>query len=206
MRAKVFGIGFHKTGTTSLGRALEAFGYRVAHGAREARASLGQDTLMALLYGGAYDRLLDTAAPFDALVDNPWFLLFRELDERWPGSKFILTTRDESRWLRSAVAYYGSSESDLRYWIYGVGSPIGHEDLWLERYRAHGRAVRAYFADRPDDLLIVDWEEGDGWQALSTFVDRPVPSAVFPHDNPSRGVTRTSVARILPPGISPNPL
>ncbi len=31
-RPKVFGIGFHKTGTTSLGRALRALGYRVHKG------------------------------------------------------------------------------------------------------------------------------------------------------------------------------
>jgi hypothetical protein len=29
-RSKVFGIGFHKTGTSSLGRALSMLGYRVA--------------------------------------------------------------------------------------------------------------------------------------------------------------------------------
>ena len=30
---------------------------------------------------------------FDAFEDNPWPVLYKELDARFPGSKFILTRR-----------------------------------------------------------------------------------------------------------------
>jgi hypothetical protein len=179
---KVFGIGFHKTGTTSLGIALEHFGYRVCHGAVPLRAAFGHRLMMHMLHDNHLDPIMRLAAPFDAFEDNPWFLLYRDLDRRFPGSKFILTIRDESRWVQSALRYFGESESDLRVWIYGVGSPVGHEQRWLERYQRHNGDVKDYFRLRPSDLLVVDWERGDGWTELAAFLGcrAPMPSLPFP--------------------------
>jgi hypothetical protein len=184
-RSKVFGIGFHKTGTTTLGVALEQFGYRVCHGAAPVRAALGHRRMLDLLHAMDLDRIMTVATWFDAFEDNPWFVLYRDLDERFPGSKFILTTRDDDSWLDSSLRYYGGSESDLRSWIYGVGSPVGNEALYLERYRRHNREVRAHFVQRPADLLIVDWQLGQGWNELSTFLGLERPRVAFPHANKS---------------------
>jgi hypothetical protein len=46
--------------------------------------------------------------------------------------------------------------------------------------------VRAYFAGRPDDLLEVCWEAGDGWKELASFLGQPVPALPFPHLNKAR--------------------
>lgn len=182
---QVFGIGFHKTGTTTLGQALEKFGYSVCHGAASVRDALGNRRMLAALATNELDEIFNIAAGFEAFEDNPWFILYRELDRRFPGGKFILTVRDDESWLRSAVRYYGRSESDLRWWIYGAGSPVGNEALFLERYRRHNAEVRDYFAHRPEALLIVDWEKGDGWNELSAFLQRPAPALSFPHRNSS---------------------
>lgn len=186
MEPKVFGIGFHKTGTTSLGAALEQCGYDVCYGARPLRAALGHRRLIAHLHDRHFDSILDIAETFDAFVDNPWFMMYRELDERFPGSKFIQTVREESQWLASAVRYYGESHSELRQWIYGAGSPIGNEDAYLRRFRLHNDAVRAYFAARPGQLLVADWTTA-GWETLAEFLGREVPSGPFPHISPARG-------------------
>ena len=183
---KVFGIGFNKTGTTSLGAALAFLRYRVCRGARPLRAALGQRRMMELLHSGDVDPILDIAQRFDAFEDNPWFVIYRELDAAFPGSRFILTVRDESRWIESAVRYYGPSTSDLREWIYGNGNPIAARGEWLARYRGHNETVREYFRGRPGDLLVVDWERGDGWDQLCGFLGVPRPTGPFPHVNRSK--------------------
>jgi hypothetical protein len=183
---KVFGIGFHKTGTTTLGQALEELGYTVCHGAGPVREVMGHRLMMERLHGRDLDPILDVAEQFQAFEDNPWFMLYPSLDRRFPGSRFILTVRDEQRWLESACRYYGQSVSDLRVWIYGVGSPAGREEVFRERYRRHNRDVLDYFAGRPDDLIVLDWEKGHGWSELSAFLGRPVPAGRFPHANPGR--------------------
>jgi len=171
---KVFGIGFHKTGTSSLGKALKRLGYRVSgpFGVHDA------NTIENVL-----DVALEKARHFDAFQDNPWPLLYKELDARFPGSKFILTVRSTETWLGSVRRHFAACETPMRKWIYGAGSPIGNEGRYIEVYEAHNAAVRAYFASRPEDLLILDLPAGDGWLKLCNFLDVEVLDGPFVHAN-----------------------
>lgn len=178
---KVFGIGFHKTGTTSLAAALRELGYTTCDGAGALRAAFGHAEMMRLLRGHLLEPIMQVAERYDGFTDNPWFMLYRDLDHRFPGSKFILTVRDEQRWLASAMRYFGGTESDLRTWIYGAGSPVGREEHWLARYRRHVDEVQVYFSRRADQLLVVDWEQGSGWEDLRRFLGRTPPPRPFPH-------------------------
>ena len=74
----------------------------------------------------------------------------------------------------------------MRTWIYGFGDPVGHEDVYRKRYDEHNADVRAYFAQRPDDLLVIDVTAGDGWDRLCPFLGVDVPDAPFPHRNSHR--------------------
>jgi hypothetical protein len=175
---KVFGIGFHKTGTLSLGNALTMLGYRVC-----GPAGVFDPDIARKLPGLA----IEAARQFDAFHDNPWPLLFRELDQAFPGSRFVLTLRDEDAWWRSALTYFGPETTPMRELIYGPGSPVGNEEVYRQRFRAHNRAVLEHFARRPRDLCVMDITAGDGWDKLCAFLDVPVPPAAFPHRNKAEG-------------------
>ena len=176
MKAKVFCIGFHKTGTTTLEVALKKLGYRVT-------GSFGtkDPDIAAKVHEMAYAK----AEEFDAFEDNPWPILYRELDERFPGSKFILTRRPAEAWIRSQVKDFASTETPMRRWIYGkdAGCPEGNEDVYLERYERHNREVLEYFKDRPQDLLVFDLPTDAGWEKLCPFLGREIPDQPFPHAN-----------------------
>ena len=87
MKAKVFCIGFHKTGTTSLELALKKLGYRVT-------GSFG--TKDPDIAGKVHDMAYAMVPEYDAFEDNPWPILYRELDERC-GSRWIdLRLRERS--------------------------------------------------------------------------------------------------------------
>ncbi|MGA9597729.1 MAG: sulfotransferase family protein [Acidimicrobiia bacterium] len=182
---KVFGIGFHKTGTTSLARALRVLGYRVAgpFGVHDADISA---TVVA--------RAIETAGEWDAAQDNPWPIVFRDLDRAFPDSKFILTTRVTDDWLRSVVRHFGGTTTPMREWVYGVGDPAGNESVYRERYERHNREVVEYFAERPQDLLVFRLADGDGWEELCGFLGVAVPEQPFPHAN-ARG--ERSTMRVL---------
>jgi len=50
------------------------------------------------------------------------------------------------------------------------------------RYERHNREVLDYFGERIDrDLLVVCWENGDGWTQLSKFLNKRYPDEPFPH-------------------------
>ena len=172
---KIFCIGFQKTGTSSIGRALDSLGYRVcgAVGLKEPRL---ENNIKKIAFAVVPD--------YDAFQDNPWPILFRELDSQWPNSRFILTLRDEDSWVRSVVRHFGSQPRPMQRWIYGVGCPKGNEQIFLERYRKHNADVMDYFRDRPNDLLILDIETEELWEPMCKFLsvnqfDNGVFSAVI---------------------------
>jgi hypothetical protein len=179
---KIFGIGFQKTGTSSLNRALRILGYNAAGGIRINHPK-GVTIEPPLTKGKVLPVALARVGAADAFSDNPWPLLFRELDAAFPGSKFVLTHREPDLWLASMLRHFGDRPSDVMQWIYGVPCPKGHEVRCLHVYMGHNDAVRAHFAGRPDDLLEMDIGGGQGWLELCTFLGRPVPKEAFPHDN-----------------------
>jgi len=174
----VFGIGFHKAGTKSLANALRELDYRVT----------GPDGVNDPRIARTHLRMCRRLAEqFDAFQDNPWPLVYREMDRRYPQSKFILTVRDTEEWWRSVVGHFGAVSTPMREWIYGYGSPIGHQQRYVARYEQHNREVLEYFEDRPQDLLVLRITDGEGWERLAPFLGVSAPSTEFPHANAADG-------------------
>ena len=185
-RDKVFCIGFGKTGTVSMLKALEILGY-------DTREQIG--VWDPHISTHALGMVLAVATEFDAFKGNPWTILYKELDGTFPGSKFILTMRPAERWLASAVSYFRNSRSTpMKKWIFGYGLPHGNEDAYIERYNRHNQTVIDYFSGRDRDFLIMNFEAGDGWIKLCDFLERPVPNDPFPHLNRTRQDPKSDIA------------
>jgi hypothetical protein len=132
------------------------------------------------------DRIVtELSHKYDAFQDNPWPLVYKQMDKLHPGSKFILTLRDEDRWFESNQKHFRRKSSPMRELIYGGGAahPKGNEELYKERLRRHNREVMEYFGGRPDDLLVLDITRSPSWDALCNFLGLPVPATPFPHAN-----------------------
>ena len=173
---KIIGIGLNKTGTTTLGVCLRQWGFKHISCNKEA---------FDLWKTGDYPALLKWVEAFDSFEDWPWPLIYREIDQAFPGCKFILTRRkDEKTWFKSLCKHAErTGPTEFRKRIYGYEMPEGHEAEHIRFYRAHNEAVRTYFEQRPGDLLEVCWEEGDGWRELAGFLGYPLPDIPFPHAN-----------------------
>jgi hypothetical protein len=176
---KVFGIGLPKTGTTTLGAALTLLGYRVR--------DYDRDMLLAVLDGDV-EAALQRAENSDAFEDCPWWMLYRELDARFPQSLFILTERQGPEvWLRSGIKHLERTpclENDLSASAFRQHFAKMGVDQPLEMYDCHSRAVREYFADRTSQFRVMNWENGDGWKELCGFLELPIPAeGPFPHEN-----------------------
>ena len=196
-RPYVFGVGFHKTGTSSLAAALRALGYRTIHGDPTGEPHRGDEgrTLLEKIAREDYD--LPTLHSYDAFTDNPYFSIWRPLAERHPDAKFILTVRDREGWIESCVRYYrGRRIRPMRRWMFGdhsdPSSSTAARTAWLARYDAHNEAVRAYFCGGSGRLLTMDITAGDGWGLLCPFLGTAVPAKPFPHQNVSSTRPRSS--------------
>jgi len=206
--SKVFGIGMYKTGTTSLALALHILGYSSA----QYEEQIGRDGLlynattttycavpgvedldprhMARFVRGspAWPGLVATARRATAFADGPWLFMFREFDELFAGSKFVLTLReggaeaaarsDMAMWRRLGMMEDKFREEEEEEIVAGL----------VERYRGHVRRVRKYFAGR-DDLLEITFAENESeenWRILVDFLHgegMPIPKVPFPFKN-----------------------
>ena len=178
---KVFGIGFHKTGTSSLGEALRQLGYSpIANYTPE---------LLPHIKSSNWQAIQNFCQSYQAFEDNPWPLLYRELDEMFPDSKFVLTIRPHDQWLNSVIKHFSDSNTEMREWIYGKGYGTPNEDIkqiYIDRYNNHNKEVLSYFDNRPDDLAVLDWSQGSGWPELCRVLNCSVPKRPFPHTNQAK--------------------
>lgn len=181
---RVFGIGLHKTGTTSLHRAFKRLGFDSWHWTSADAAKSIWREMKRMGRSPEVERRY-------ALCDLPIPLLYRDLDQAYPGSKFVLTVRDEDEWLRSVEKHFDPAFNRFQEgWDNDAFSHRVHHllykrtdfnaDVMLNRYRRHNAEVCEYFRDRPGDLLIKSTYE---WDDLCRFLDRDQPNVPYPHEN-----------------------
>ena len=94
---KIVGIGFHKTGTSSLRSALEILGFKVLGD----RIDLADD-----IKNDNFTNIFNLIKKYDAFEDNPWAVIYKEIDINFPNSKYILTIRNEKNWIKSIISHF----------------------------------------------------------------------------------------------------
>ena len=178
-KAKVFGIGLNKTGTTTLGVCLERLGYDHISNRRD---------LLAAWRRGDAQAVYDVIDRHDSFEDWPWPLMYEALADQYPDARFILTRRKSPEvWLKSLSKHALSSRpiTHSRKLAYGYHYPHYAEAEHLAIYRDHLDAVPRFFEARgeADRLLTLCWEDGDGWPELGRFLGVPVPDEPLPKTN-----------------------
>ena len=180
-QGKIFGIGLSKTGTTSLARALEILGYRTKDfiGVKEYRP-------------GRLDCIdLDVIDANDAFTDTPIPSFYRELDQRYPNSKFILTIRDMDGWLKSCKKQFTralankETAANNSILVAMYGESVFEKEKFESGYWCYVNGVYDYFRDRKEDLLVLDICANEGWDKLCAFLGQPIPEVSFPKANVS---------------------
>ena len=188
---KIFCIGFYKTGTTTLYDALRTLGYHTVNGDTPGSYPGADDGATLIRQIDAGDYRLPTFEMFDAFTDNPYFRIWHQLYDLFPDAMYILTARDEDRWIESCVTFYRHRRiRPMRVWMFGPhanpASSAESRQAWLEAYRSHNAAVRDFFATRPHQYFEFDPTREDGWDRLCAFLGAPVPDPPWPHANPTR--------------------
>jgi len=170
---RVFGLGLNKTGTTTLGVCLRTLGYRHAPFAGKLLPAVKQ---------GQLDEAFEFATAYESFEDWPWPLMYRELEERYPEARFILTTRSDSEaWYESLCLHAErTGPTPERSLVYGFDRPQGHAVEHKRFYEEHNQAVLAHFAGRPESLLHVCWDKGASWPQLCAFLGEDIPRQRFP--------------------------
>lgn len=166
---KVFQIGFSKCGTTTIADFFILNGIPALHQDEGNLAvSMYENAKNGLpLISQHYDRFLvltDMERMGAVPQINIGVLMFKELDKQYPGSKFILNTRNKNNWLKSkSLHHLGKNTNTLLEQtasMLNISQPEVIEK-WSREWDTHHAAVIEYFRDRPQDLLVFNIENDD---------------------------------------------
>jgi len=170
---KIFCIGLSRSGAMTLNKALQILGYR---------------SLFVLDYEHLEDNLLE----YDTFTHTPLAAVYRELDSRFPDSKFILNIRERESWLGSLERQWKTvnlndlSEAGRKIRLSVYGTDQFDREALGRAYDQHLDSVSQYFKNRDQSLLILDVCGGEGFEKLCPFLGRSIPSQPFPHQNSAR--------------------
>jgi hypothetical protein len=151
---KIFGIGLSRTGTTSLTEYLNRRGIRCIH------------------YPNTSEL---TNLKYDAACDITVAEQYKNLDKKYPNSKFILTIRDRQEWIESLSVYMDRPhKKNMNDWSMHVrakvlGSAKFDWDKYLRAYDKHHADVRKYFKNR-DDMIEINIVGGESPERLCNFL------------------------------------
>lgn len=203
-KTKYFCIGRNKTGTTSVKKAFEEFGFIV--GEQDIAEHLHDE----FFFKKKYKPIIDYCKTAQVFQDVPFshFEILKELDKAYPNSKYILTLRDSSeQWYQSITKYHAKRHGlngriptyeDIlkcgyrkkgflkRLTIDAHGTtkedPYNKEIL-IAHYEKHNALIIDYFKDRPEDLLIINIADKNSFRSFIDFIGVKSSKDEFPWEN-----------------------
>ncbi len=211
---RIFCISMQRTGTTSVGKFFQDFGYRWAGWPADLNNSWSE-----CWYQGDFEKIFSSVdfRAANAFEDSPWFLpgFYKVLYHRFPQAKFILFTRDADAWFQSMVNHsagniIGSSKihckiyqrEDEYFQLLNSGSfdeklenqnysektlkLTGLGEHYKNIFRLHNREVQDFFNKYNSQALFVGALEDDKkWQKLGAFLGINVPENYNSYENQS---------------------
>ncbi|MCH7662727.1 MAG: sulfotransferase family protein [Chloroflexi bacterium] len=218
---QIIGAGFGRTGTMSLKAALEQIGFGPCYHMLEVLkhpSHIGGWLAAAEGEQVDWDGLLGN---YQAGLDYPLSVFYKELLAVYPEAKVILTVRDPQRWYESTLEtiYQGAALPD---WVLRILPPYRDfikmvrmavwEGLFEGRFEERAYAIKV-FEDWvievkrtvPAEKLLI-FSVKDGWEPLCAFLGVPVPDKPFPHINDRKMTQRmfaaAKVGAILMAGLT----
>lgn len=168
-KCKVFCIGYVKTGASSLHQALKILGYQtVKIPYINVYRKKKYEKYLKKLHDSSYDAFCDFPIGYEDL--------YKKIDKSIPNSKFILTIREKDSFGKSFENYFRSS----LVWNPNYTMSL---DVILNEYEERNNEIIKYFKDKPNQLLIFNIVNGEGWKELCKFLDKKIPNVPFPHEN-----------------------
>ena len=207
MTMDVIGAGFGRTGTLSLKAALERLGFGpCAH-----MIALIEDEARAALWlraaEGDPDCLDEALAGYRSTVDWPGAYFWRELVQRHPEAKVVLTTRDPAKWydsaeqtiFRAAMRHRDSGGPATTFarmafattWDGTFKGRFADRAFAISVFEEHNMAVRR---EVPAERLL-EFEVSEGWQPLCDFLGVPIPDEEFPRLNDTQAFQERQASR-----------
>lgn len=151
----------------------------------------------------------DVFEGFEAAVDWPAAARYKDLMEKYPDAKVILTARDADAWYESTKATIYALGNSVPPILALLIPRVRHIMAMIQRLiwggvfdgrfedkqhaiDVYNKNVAEVIAEVPEERLLVHSSK-DGWQPLCEFLDKPIPDQPYPHSNEGNVMKRVVV-------------
>jgi hypothetical protein len=193
---EVIGAGFGRTGTHSLGLALEKLGFGPCYNIHEVAKNQGHRELWNSALDGKHIDWVHLFRSYKSAVEWPSVTFFDEIIQQFPYAKVILTLRDPESWYESAqntifdaleLSAHNPDPSKRESQNLSRRLVLEHtfrgrcweKEYVLEVYRKHNRHV----VDLVPQEQLLQFDIKDGWKPLCDFLQKAIPVGSFPKVN-----------------------
>lgn len=193
---QIIGAGFGRTGTHSLGLALEKLGFGPCYHMHELSKNPGHTEIWEKAVEGRpvdWDALF---AGYRSTVEWPAVAFLPQIMDHYPTVKVILTLRDPESWYESARATIfealelsAHNPDPAKRERSGLSRRLILERTFAGRYRDKPYAIQVYkghiqnVVETVPPGRLLQYDVKDGWGPLCAFLDKPVPAGPFPRLN-----------------------
>lgn len=207
MALKIIGVGFGRTGTESLYRALNELGFPCYHMYEVLNNKANKSHLdfwlqVARSEPGTRHDWEQVFSRYTAAVDNPACVVWRELMAAYPDAKLILSLHPKGAdaWYQSTLETIYFTENQWQFKVLEALTPFGrkmgemcrkliwgrgHKGTMSSREKAvtyYQQHIETISAEVPPDRLLV-FPADRGWAPLCEFLGVPVPASAYPNVN-----------------------
>jgi len=207
MSLKIIGAGFGRTGTKSLQLALETLGFdkcyhmealfRNPEGVKQWASAYKEEPV-------DWDTLFQG---YQSIVDFPGSIYYKELFQKYPDAKVILSIREPEGWYKSALKTIFAFDpgpaikiklllkmpfsatarnffkviqlNDKSIWAKFFEGKFKDKDYAINKFNSHIEEVKATI---PENQLLI-FEAKEGWEPLCNFLGVPIPETDYPRTN-----------------------
>jgi len=190
---KIFVLGYNKTGTKSLSKALTILGFKVMD-------TNGGGQLLLDVFDNLKNNkpILNQYQEYDAFIDYPIFepTIFSHIVDEYPNANYISLTRNLDDYVESVlkdkVKRLQQGIIDSWNWL-GVGKQEVFENYpeyqknWIKNRTEFKHQSNLNWLKKKDiNWLDLDICSGDEWNKLCNYLGTEVPNVKFPNINKSR--------------------
>jgi len=193
---EVIGAGFGRTGTHSLGLALERLGFGPCYNIHEVDKNPGHQEIWNHAMDGMPVNWHSLFGAYKSTVEWPGVAFFEEILQQFPDASVVLTLRDAESWYESVQNTVFDSlelsahnpDPDKRQshnltrrliLDHTFGGRYWEKEYAIEVYRNHMQRVREVVPG----VRLLQFDVRDGWKPLCDFLKKSIPAEPFPRVN-----------------------
>lgn len=193
---QVIGAGFGRTGTHSLGMALEMLGFGPCYTLLEVAKNTGHTEIWNRAMAGDPVDWGDLFNSYQSAVEWPTVAFLPEIAQPFPLAKVILTLRDPESWYESANATIfdglelsAHNPDPLKRERSAMSRRLILERTFNGRHREKEYALKVYQRHNENvaamfpPVRLLQYSVREGWGPLCRFLEKPIPEEPFPRLN-----------------------